>query len=422
MLNFMPKKIYDIRPPKLVAKASGVKVAGATKRKPRAHKSVQRKSETRFPLREILIGGGVIVLLLAAFGAAKLPKADILISPKTEILSLQETMKADKAVGMVNMTTKTIPARTVAAEASGSEQFPSTGSAADGGLATGTITIFNKITPKVPFTLKVGTHFLSDSGKSFVTLQKVTIPAGGSIDAKVQAQEAGSDYNVGASKFSVPKLSGTSYYYSIYGSSKSPMTGGYAGTVKKVTQDDIDSAKDTLVATLFDQAQASLQGKLSADDMVLEDAAVQHIVSSAADAKVGAVADNFTVTAKVEISAVVFSKKDVEQFAMNAINAQMQSSQSYLPESLGVDYSINSVDTKAGSISMALKISAKTYQSIDTASMARLSAGKSSQQIIDNINQAIGDQVQAIQVKFWPFWVKKAPTDTERVHASLNFE
>ena len=96
---------------------------------------------------------------------------------------------------------------------------------------------------------------MSDSGKLFVALQKIVIPAAkksgskitpGSVQINVQAVEGGTDYNIAPSNFSVPGLKGTAYYYSIYATSTAAMTGGYTGKVKKVTDDDIQGAKDVL--------------------------------------------------------------------------------------------------------------------------------------------------------------------------------
>ena len=127
----------------------------------------------------------------------------------------------------------------------------------------------------------VCTHFLSDSGKLFVALDKVVIPAAkksgskitpGTVTIKIQAVDGGTDYNIAPSNFSIPGLSHTSYFYCINAVSTVAMAGGYTGKVKKVTDDDIQGAEDTLVKKATTDATATLKGQVSSDYILLDNA------------------------------------------------------------------------------------------------------------------------------------------------------
>src|SRR3989344_3136043 len=180
----MAKKIYDIVPPKLARKAvNTAKTAAKDGKRIKHHKEVtHHNKKSNFPLKEILVGGGVIVVLLSFYAYIKLPKADIQISPKMDTLTLQEKITADKSINSVSLASKVIPAQYVEIQKDGVQEFPATGSASNDGKATGTIVIYNKITPLTSFTLIKGTHFLSDSGKYFITLAKITIPAAKNVN------------------------------------------------------------------------------------------------------------------------------------------------------------------------------------------------------------------------------------------------
>src|SRR3989344_8570527 len=288
----MSKKIYDILPPKMIHKVEDAtkSLSLGKKSKKRSKKNSHQQSVKKFPLKEVLVGGSIIVFLLGIYFYNKLPKADIQVWPTLDTLTLQETIVADKNIDEVNLSGKLIPAQYIEQTETSQQEFQTTGIASNDSKASGTIKIYNKINPASPFTLKIGTHFLSNSGKYFVTLEKVTIPQAqgknpGSIEVKVKAEEAGDDYNIGASKFSVPKLSGTTYYYSIWAESSKPMTGGYTGSAKKVTKDDIAQAKETLTKSLLSKAENSLRGRLSPDDVLLEGALSKSIVDSSSDVK-----------------------------------------------------------------------------------------------------------------------------------------
>lgn len=437
------KKIYDILPPNIAHKVEDtLKSLGIEEPKKRAtSKTRSRKKEApraalvkptskerkakRFPLPELLVGGGVIAVLLGIYFYTKLPKAEILISPATETISLEEKISANRSAAGVDTEKKIIPAIYLEEQQEATKQFSATGSASNDGKATGTIKIYNKISPASPLTLKVGTHFLSDSGKYFVTLSRVVVPAmqrktPGSISVKVQAEESGPSYNIGSSKFSVPKLSGTPYYLNIWADSSSAMTGGFTGKVKKVTRDDIEGAKSTLAATVLDQAEAVLRAQLSEDQVLLDGAISRDVVEATSSVKADTVAEAFNETVKVKISALVFKKSDLDAFVKGNIISQLPEGTNYIPESVSIAYTPDIIDIKGGVARVNVQISAQTYYEIDGAVVVELLSGKSASEINTIINDVYGDKVFEVRVNFWPFWVKKAPKDVDRIKVNLD--
>ncbi len=202
--------MFDILPPKLARKIeSEIKsLAGVeekhNKKQPvgkhykKAHsaKTAGAGGKRRFPLKKILAGSGVLVLILFGILYFKLQRATVEIWPKTEVLSFKEQIMADNSADTIDSGIKIIPAKVIEEEKDLWQEFPATGNASDDGKAEGTILIYNSYSPAETITLKKGTHFLSDSGKYFVTLQKVVVPAAkkqsnktvpGSVEAKVQA-------------------------------------------------------------------------------------------------------------------------------------------------------------------------------------------------------------------------------------------
>mgnify|MGYP001567050258 FL=1 len=434
------RKIYDIMPPNEAKKVENtIKSLGVKNRKKRVSKkeSGANRAPVSFappqnppkksPLLKILIGAGAVVLTIGIFLFYKLPKAEIQIYPNVEENHLEENISADKSVKNINLSKKIIPAEYIEIEKESAEEFMATGSAEDGGKASGNITIYNKISPSSPLTLKTGTHFLSDSGKYFVTSGGVTIPGmkgktPGSVIVKVQAEEFGESYNIGPSKFSVPKLTGTSYYYSIWAESRSPMLGGYSGKIKKVTEDDIQTAKNALVKKLIEKAESELKGKIKEGQILTDTAISRSVVSAESDKKPGAVADKFIETAKVKVSALVFKSEDLKSFTKNSIISSFKADKNLLEESLSLNYSTYLVDLGKGVIKINLKASGKTYYDIDIKNLTALLAGKSERGIRGIINSEYEGKIAGIKIKLWPFWVKKAPQNKNRVKITLNFD
>jgi len=79
----------------------------------------------------------------------------------------------------------------------------------------------------------------------------------GSVEVTVYADEAGENYNTGLSDFTLPGLKGSSKYETIYARSKTPMSGGFVGVEKVVSESTLAKTKDEL--------ETSLRAKLIAE-------------------------------------------------------------------------------------------------------------------------------------------------------------
>ena len=430
----MARKIYDIKPPKVTKKAEKdvkdflkIQTSSGSRRGAVSRQEPQRKKQSiRQP---IAIGVVVVVLFVCGYLFFKLPKADITIWPKVEVLSFNQTITADKSTDAINLENSAIPAKYFEVTKTNSEDFPATGNASNEGRATGSIVVYNKSDPVKPLTFKEGTHFMSDSGKIFITYQKVVVPAGkksgskitpGSVQINVEAVEGGNDYNIPPSNFSIPGLKGTSYYYTVYATSSADMSGGYAGKVKKITADDIQTAKDTLSQRTKSDVVADLRNEIPDDYIVLDSAVFSEIISASTEAKVGTVVDNFNYQVVAKSSTLAFKKADIDEFAKKYIISQMPEGRT-LVKNPEITYSTGLVDVSEGRATLNLDFSSGTYQSIDKNSTGLSLLGKNISQIEQTINSSMGENVSKVDVKFWPFWVKAAPKSQKAVNIEIKF-
>ena len=438
----MAKKIYDIIPPKAAVKTKNVSRRPSRVRVLEDHKEDSRialktlrqpsnRAKNVFLRKEILVGGGIIAVLLLIWLVAKLPKAEVQLWPKMGELLLEEKITAEVTAKEADIESGVIPALIIEKEMDGWQEFPSTGTVSNDKKAVGVIKIYNKLESAVAITLVSGTHFLSDSGKSFKITGKVVIPAAkyqkgklvaGSVDAKVEAAEAGESYNIGPSKFSVPKLSGSVYFYNVYAESNDSMTGGYVGQAKKATNDDIEKAKSALSSRLLSEAELALREGLSSEYVLPENAVLRQVESSNATASPNALVDKFDATAKVKVSALVFKKEDVEKFVKNKFSLQLLKDKKIREETLKTKYAAESVDIKNGKAAIALKSSVLIYQSINGNYLADIFSRKAEENIKEIIELKYGEQISKIEVDFWPFWVRRAPKNREKIDVVIQFE
>ena len=239
---------------------------------------------------------------------------------------------------------------------------------------------------------------------------------------QVQAETAGAEANIGPSKFSIPKLNGTSYYHSLYASSNADMKGGYTGKLKKVTDDDLETAKDVLVEKLLQEAKDELRNNLDPNDVLLDDAVTSSVVASSANAKSGAIYDTFQQSAKVKVTALVFKKIDVEQFVVALAKAHLSDDSRLFEKSVTINYRPSTFDVQKKIITLNLDSSFKKYYYIDTLELINLFSTKSSDQIKQIVDQKYNGNIFELKVNFWPFWVRRAPSDQDRIKVDLILE
>jgi len=426
----MPRKIYDIKPRKAISTIendSGELLIAAKTRRTRS----RRRKGKNFMWPSILI----IVLLIILGGGTylffKLPKAEITLWPKLETLSFKQAVVAEKSAELIDSIKAIIPAKYFEAIKTNAQDFPATGNASNEGKAHGTITVYNKYDPLTPFTFKAGTRFMSDSGKIFIALSKVVIPAAkksggkitpGSVQIEVEAVEGGSSYNIAPANFSVPGLKGTAYYYSVYATSENAMAGGYSGKVKKVTEDDIETAKEVLTEKTTADAIAELKKQISSDYVLLDGAVASGVTNASTKTKSGTIAETFNYQATVSASGVVFKRVDLEKYAKDYIISQIQEGQALLESSFKMNYVAKTIDVSAGKEIIDLDFSSDAYQKVDKNSLALSLFGKNADQIKQTITSVLGETISKFKIKLWPFWVKYAPKNQNAVNIELNFQ
>lgn len=443
----MAKKFFDIFPPDIKASQRGALSDSETRRETRSprrrrgeagrrrkERKILKKGRAKVKssvIKEILISGGVFILLLGIFFYFKLPRLDLEIWPKAELLSFEEKITIDKNTGEIDLLNKVIPGEILEEEKELWQEFPATGTIIEEEEAEGIIRVYNRYSPPVPITLKATTRFLSDSGKNFRSLKKIYIPAakveGGKIvqswtEIRVVAIETGEDYNIGPAEFSIPKLAGTPYYYTIYGESFTPMIGGFKRESKQVTQKDIQEAEDFLTKELLASTRASLKNKVPSGFVLFGDTISEEITEVSLFVKEGAVVDQFNVQAKAKATGLIFKKSDLEKIAKEFILPEIPASKELFEESLNLSYTQELIDLEEGKIILNLKFSAKIYPTISKKELSVLFKGKSIEQIREILYESLPQQISQIKIRFWPFWVKKTPKNIEKINIKLNLE
>lgn len=411
----MAQKIFDILPPTTFQKE---KISPPSKKIISPPFSKKKK-------------WGVILALLTLISAFLfchfiLSKAEIEIWPVAEIKTFETKLTIDKAIENVDVLNKIIPGELIETAKTITEEFSSSGKTLKEKKAEGVIRVYNNYSTS-PQTLVATTRFVSADGKLFRSIEKVTIPGGkyeegkfvpGYLDIKVRADQAGPEYNVGPSTFSIPGFAGTDRYTKIYGKSFQDMTGGLREEVPQVSQEDLDRAEKVLEERALKESEASLKEKISSEFILLEGAIDSEILETFSLARPKDELEKFKFQVKARSIALVFKKEDLENFARDFIPSQVSETKKFSEKSLKLDSLAEVIDLKTGKITLSLKTEAKIYSDIDQSNLKKALLGKSlaeTKLFLEN-----QPQITKVEVKSWPFpWIKNVPKDVEKIEIKL---
>ncbi len=426
----MAQKFFDIFPPDKSAdrkdkRLDEIKEEPAFEKPQEEIRPVEKKAAVlkRAPKRGLLfkIVVPLAVLILAAiFIPSLFSKTEIMIWPKIESLALEEKFTVD-ANQTTDLAAKVFSARVFEEEKSVSQEFSATGKVLKEDKATGIIQVYNAHSA-ISQVLVVSTRFVSSDGKVFKTLRKITVPGAtydkgklvpGSTSVEVQAAQAGEEYNINPSTFSIPGFAGTSKYTTFYGKTFSPMAGGFRREVSQVSQNDLDQARGALIERAKGESKDSLRNTNSADFVLLDDALSQEIIESTSSPKAGSAADSFVYQVKVKSRWIGFEKNEVKSFVEEAIGSEKK----LLQDSLAVDYSLEAIDKGAGEMTVDLNIRAEIYSDPDVEEIKSELLGKP----IGDVDSFLAGYpyLEKVKVKS-SFWKRRIPTDPQKVIIKVN--
>lgn len=380
-------------------------------------------------------------LILAAAGLAGafymfIPKATVAITAKIKTKSVEAEIKGDVNYSAIDYNKAVIPAKLVSAEEEISRSFNVSGSkSASSQKARGTLTIYNEFSSSSQ-PLVATTRFLSAEGKLFRLIKGVVVPGTvkdgdrikpGQLDAEAVADQAGEEYNIGPSNFTVPgfKDSGSEKYAKIYAKSSGSMTGGKSdvssGKVKVLAEGDISSAKSRISLELADIIKNKIKDTAGDGMVVLSEAVFLEEAAYKLSNSAGEVIDKFTLSSRVKGSAVVFREADLKD-VVNRMMAKLgnEGAKTNLDSSsVTLDYGKSNLDFKLGTIMIKVHGVNKASSEIDAESLKKEILGKNNSDL-ENILGGYPD-IEKAEVTYWPpFISSRIPKSASKVNIVLD--
>jgi hypothetical protein len=212
-------------------------------------------------------GGVLAALLVIFFGSSVLfASGKVTVHPKSVLVNLDHTFTAS-----LTPTTEGIGFEIITLDKELGKEVAATGQERVERPASGTIIVYNNFDDQIQ-KLITNTRFETPEGLIYRIKESINVPGKhkndkgelvpGSIEAEVFADSAGEKYNIGLSDFTIPgfKDKDAPRFAGFYARSKTPMTGGFAGTVKTASTADTKAAYDSLNTELKTALEQEILG------------------------------------------------------------------------------------------------------------------------------------------------------------------
>lgn len=383
--------------------------------------SIQKRVWSKF----FIIFVSLAFLIAVLVGYLALPTTEITIFPKTEKLSFNLLIVGSKDISQIDENLNKIPLQEIEVEKTKSKEFLSTGEKQLNEKARGFITIYNEYSSEDQ-TLVATTRFASSDNKIFRIMEAITVPGAkivegkiipSSIKVEVVADQPGADYNIGSSDFTIPGFKGTAKYAGFYAKSTTSMTGGSTEKVKVVLSEDINKAKENLTEQLKNEVKQALEEQIPSDLKIVEGGLGDEITLISA-VEEGTRTDKFTVEMKATVRALLFKEEDLKNLVDLNLTSMISENKSPLSETQQINWSEPMIDWAKGEASFSLDIEEEVVWQIDVQTIKGDLIGQSEVEVRKYL--ASQPEIERAKVTFWPFWVKRMPTQEKKIKVIID--
>ncbi len=394
----------------------------STKPKKKGSKTPKIPNFEKFRAKLFIAIAAVILLIglwyVAVFAAAK---ARVVIKTDSETLNASTEFTASPNANSLNLENKTAPAEFAEIKKEDTQEASATGEKDIGDKATGTLTMTAKNCSGIatPSSVPAGTKVTSNS-KTFTTNSAATFSfddiSGGCVYFNANtvgftAQQAGTDYNLSSTSFTVSGRSDVT--------ATGSTSGGTSNVVKVVSKQDVDDAKAKL-ETDEDSTRSELAQQITDQGLFpIKDSMVASDESTDISPAIGEQADKVEVKYSAKFTMAGVNRQDLSQILEQSIKDQIDPDRQQIQED-GLDQATFTIkNTKSDgtqiiSVSTTLAIGPK----VDLDQLKTEIAGKKRGETEDIVRRLPG--VNDVTVDYSPFWVSKTPTKPEKI--SIEFE
>ena len=386
------------------------------------------KSENKFPTvgskkllsfnRIVVSFVGIGVLLLATAMYLILPKANIKLSLKEAPIKVAIPVAISKNISSPDFANGIIPGQYFLLSKSGSKIIETSNESGNSPLKTGGFIFIYNAYSTAPQKLVVQTRFETKNGKIFRIQNPVIVPGAkmsgtqlipSSIKVEVISDAAGEEYQIGPSYFTIPGFKGSSKYAGFYAESTEPMT--LVQNSSTLSSQEIEKTKKNLEDALVNELKNDTLNTFKDSDLKLIDGASTVKID---EFKV----NSQIVSMKITWQAIFFKEKNFRALVDYSVSNKYPDLKNFDFEDDITYPQATKSDFKKGEIFFTFELDKTNAFAVDLAGLKKELAGLDEngiRSIISNKNF-----INNATISLWPFWVKQAPGNPDKINITLD--
>lgn len=383
--------------------------------------------------KKILIIAGIILTLIAILiyiVSFRLSSVDITINLKKEDISTQGQVSVDTTISTIDKKAFVIPGQLLQEnDITLSRTGEATGKGIGGNKSQGVIDILNTLDKDV--TLAKGTKVTSTETNlvyvllNDVTINKATPAAEGSTvsgatrleDVPIQAENPGDQYNIiDADNNKDFKIEGYTLSQ-VKGSRYANITGGTTKEFTSVSQENIDTVKDTILPDLQKQAETKLNTLVPSGFTLLKETIKFEQTELSSSPALGEESSDktFSLTLTGKISGLAIKQNDLEEIAK--IILTNDKNEDITIDSLD-DLQIDKVEEADGKYILSISSKGSLTQTLNKEDLKDKISGLSIEEVGSYFS--LFDQIDNYRIVFAPQivpgFLRRIPTDIDRIN------
>ncbi len=344
---------------------------------------------------------GVLAVLLLA--SLFIPKADILLTPETQLQAVTLPVRADPGASAVFIT-GSMPARVVQVTVDGTREALASGEIPVPKTKAEGVVTFRNLTEQA-LVIPAGTVLTSTGlpGVRFVTLESGELAPGlkATADVKVQAEQPGAAGNVEAGTILAIE-GGLGLKAAV--SNAEPTSGGSDQVSPAASEEDRGRLRETLMDELQAKARTQMQAQLLEGDMLFADTlAVAQILEESYSPPLGQPGRQVKLTMQVEFQAYYAAYSDLTELAHLVLNASLPAGFAPLDDSLTLEALSSPTTDASGVTRWQARATRLLYRQLDMPRVIPLALGRRPQAAQVVLFESL-PLVEPPQVRLRPAW------------------
>lgn len=290
-------------------------------------------------------------------------------------------------------------------------EYEATGKNIIGEEVTGKVKITNNYNKNQP--LVATTRLQSADGKIYRIKDTVNVPANGSVEAEVYADQTTKEYAVGPTRFTIPGL-WAGLQDKIYAENSEAIT--YQEKEQKFVQqididNGLDDAKKLLIKKAEEQMGEDVKNKYKEILYKIDDNTIKSEISAKQEEE----KDKFTVKINADVVFVAFNSEEIIRLANDKLKVSLEDNQQLVKFNEDkVIYSLNNFDTDQAAASVNVAFDGAVLPKDNAVLDKEKLVGLTEDQLKNYLSNI--PEISNFEIKFSPAFIKKVPNLTDKIN------